>query len=424
MTAASPAAAPSPARADVLRRDLWAITWDGAAFSVMLGCGERYVQAFAVALGYGDLASGFVATIPWLAGAAIQLVAPWAVPRVGSQKRWVIACSAVQAAAWAPLAVGAAMGWMPPFVLFACVTLYWASGFAAGPAWTSWVETLIPPRLRDHFFARRGAVCQASLFVALVGAGALLHAAEGAGIVMRMFAILFAAAAVARAISTAFLTFQSEPVPLPPRAAAVTVAAFLRRLPGDAPLRLLFCVVPMQFAVQTAEPFFAPYVLRRLDADYGTYLVLVAAAFLGRIVALPPAGRLARRFGARRVLWAGALGLVPVAALWTLSTSFVWLAVVQLLAGLAWGCFELGTFLVYFDAVEPHERSSAITAFFFVNAAAAAGGSLAGGWFLDALGADRDAYLALFAASTVLRMAALLFTRGLRAGPSPRPRLT
>ena len=40
------------------------------------------------------------------------------------------------------------------------------------------------------------------------------------------------------------------------------------------------------------------------------YLVLIAAAFLGRIAVLPAAGSLARRFGARRVLWGGALGLV------------------------------------------------------------------------------------------------------------------
>lgn len=51
-------------------------------------------------------------------GAARRLAAPWGVARLGSQKRRVILTSVLQALAWVPRAV----------------TMYWAVGFAAGPA--------------------------------------------------------------------------------------------------------------------------------------------------------------------------------------------------------------------------------------------------------------------------------------------------
>ncbi|MFM7291443.1 MAG: hypothetical protein ACKO6B_09440, partial [Planctomycetia bacterium] len=41
-----------------LRRDLWVTTADAAAFSLMVGCGETYLPAFALALGLGPVAAG------------------------------------------------------------------------------------------------------------------------------------------------------------------------------------------------------------------------------------------------------------------------------------------------------------------------------------------------------------------------------
>ena len=41
------------ARAEVLRSDLRAMTADGVFYSAMVGLGEVYVPAFALALGHG-----------------------------------------------------------------------------------------------------------------------------------------------------------------------------------------------------------------------------------------------------------------------------------------------------------------------------------------------------------------------------------
>ena len=247
----------------------------------------------------------------------------------------------------------------------------------------------------------RALLCQSGRFHAYEG-----HPAELLALPIRLFAALGirtllltnAAGGIRRGLRPGSLLLLADQVNLTFRLRS--------RLRGDPAIRALFCIAPLQFAIQSAEPFFAPYVLRHLDAGYGTYLALVAAAFLGHILILPTAGSFARRFGARRILWAGSLGLVPIAALWSVSASPVWLVVVQLLAGMAWGTFELGTFLLLFDAAPYRERTAVATVYYFVMAAAAAGGSLAGGWLLEACGSTRDSYLALFAASTLARIVA------------------
>jgi hypothetical protein len=63
-----------------VRRDLRAMTADGVAFSAMVGLGESYVPAFALAIGLGEVVSGLVATVPMLAGACLQMVTHIAAP--------------------------------------------------------------------------------------------------------------------------------------------------------------------------------------------------------------------------------------------------------------------------------------------------------------------------------------------------------
>ena len=122
-----------------VRRDLRAITADGAAFSVMVGVGETYLVPFALALGIAAGQASLLATLPMLAGSLLQLGAPAGVRWLGSYRRWVVGCAALQALCFAPLVVAALRGAAAPAVLFAVGAAYWGFGMATGPAWNAWV---------------------------------------------------------------------------------------------------------------------------------------------------------------------------------------------------------------------------------------------------------------------------------------------
>ena len=107
-----------------LRKDLVACTGDGMTYSLMVGTGETYFAAFAIALGSSDKVSGLIAAVPPLVGATAQLFAPALAARVKSPSRWIRGCATLQVLSFVPMIVGAIAGWLPMWVLFVVAALF------------------------------------------------------------------------------------------------------------------------------------------------------------------------------------------------------------------------------------------------------------------------------------------------------------
>jgi len=388
--------APLARDAAVLRRDLSYIHTDAIAASVMVGTGETYLAAFALALGLGDIVAGIAASGPLLAGAILQLVSPYAVRRLGSHRRWVVLTAALQAASFIPLVAAAITGHLGTFPLLAIATFYWATGMAAGPAWNTWVGTIVPRSVRARFFARRTRGGQAALLAGLLGGGAILHFSSSAGEKLLGFAALFAIAGLARGVSAWLLAHQSEPDPLVERVTGGLDLAPPAATPGNR--RLLAYLLAVQTSVHIAAPFFTPYMLGEsaLDLSYAGYMSLIAASFVSKIFALPWLGHFSAKHGARRLLRLAGVAVVPLPALWTFTNDYTVLVGIQLFSGIAWGAHELATFLLFFDAIRPEERTRVLTWFNLASATAMVTGAALGGWFLKNHGADLASYATLF----------------------------
>ncbi len=388
--------APLARDAAILRRDLAYVHTDAIAASVMVGTGETYLAAFALALGLGDIVAGIAASGPLLAGAFLQLVSPYAVRRLGSHRRWVVLNAGLQAASFVPLIAAAITGHLGTFGLLAIATFYWATGMAAGPAWNTWVGTIVPRSVRARFFARRTRGGQAALLVGLLGGGAILQFSTSEGEKLLGFALLFAIAGLARAVSAWLLAHQSEPDPLVERVTGGLDLAPPPATPGNR--RLLAYLLAVQTSVHIAAPFFTPYMLGEsaLDLSYAGYMTLIAASFVSKIFALPWLGHFAAKHGARRLLRLAGLSVVPLPALWTFTNDYTVLLGIQLFSGIAWGAHELATFLLFFDAIRPEERTRLLTWFNLASATAMVAGTAAGGWFLSEHGAYLPVYATLF----------------------------
>jgi MFS family permease len=148
--------------------------------------------------------------------------------------------------------------------------------------------------------------------------------------------------------------------------------------------------------------------LRSLGFSYVSYVTLVSLSYIGKAVALPALGRLAVRFGTRKLLWWGGMGIVPISALWLISNSFAFLMVVQVLAGVSWAAYELAMFLLFIETIRPEERTSMLTNYNFAHSLATVGGSLIGGALLFGFGKQAETYLLIFALSAVARALTLV----------------
>jgi MFS family permease len=410
-----------PQPSERVERDLRSMIGDGIAFSAMVGLGETYVPAFALAAGHGDLVAGLVATLPMLVGAVLQLATPAGIRWAGSHRAWVVGCARLQAASLLPLAVWALLGRVPLLWLFAAASAYWAFGMSTMPAWNAWAATLVPSYLRARFFARRTRYAQASLLLSLLLAGAVLD--RGAALLGRhtdAFALLLASAAVARLVSARFLARQSERPGLVLEQRSLSLAQMRSALRGREAKRVLLYLLAMQVAVQIAAPYFTPFMLGPLGLPYAGFTALVAASFASRIAVLPWLGRLARARGAGWLLRRGALAIVPLPPLWLVSDSFAYLLVLQIFSGLAWAALELATLLAFFEGLDPEERTSVLTAYNLASAVALALGALLGAAIFQAVGGGHAGFASLFLISSLGRVLTLPLIVRVRGGGRPR----
>jgi MFS family permease len=402
-----------------IRRDLRLSCVDGSTFSVMVGAGELYLPAFAMALGVDKVTAGLVATVPLLVGSGLQLVSPWAAERLKSNGRWCVLTAGIQAVTFVPLIAFALTGHASAAALFAVASVYFGAGFASGPSWTTWIEALVPRRIASHYFARRSAWCFGAEITAIAAAGLALEAGDSAGRQLLAFAAILAVAGAARLVSMRCLAAQRDPVPRPAGERHLSMGEIATG-EGHRAVRRLFAFLLVSYvAMQISVPFVTPYLRGVLRLPNTRYAALLAIPYAARVLSLPFLGGVARRLGARRVMWTGALALVPAAGLWAVSTDFMWLAFVQAVTGFAMAAFELANLLLWFETIRPEERTSILTTYQFWYATAVAAGSVLGSVVLVRFGEGHAAFVVLFLVSAAARLAAAgLFARVGRVAPS------
>lgn len=384
-------------------RNLRLLSFEGGAYSLMVGVGETYLAALVIAIGLGDQIAGLITTVPVLGGACLQLVSFWGVKQFNSNRGWSAFAAGVQALSMAAISIFVLFGYYSVSILFLTATLYWFGGLAAGPSWNTWVEHLVPADRRATFFGARARICQVCVLFGILLGGGLLRAFDA----VQIFAVLFGLAAVCRFVSAISIFCGTELQEWRPHNnAPMPLVLTLQSLPPET-RALLAYLLGVQVAVFISAPFFTPYMLNHLSLDYLQYTWLISLGFAGKILAMPLAGRFAARHGAIRTLWIGGVGIVPMAGLWIISDSIAFLSVVQVFSGVLWAFYELSTMLLFFEKVSSQQRVAALSVYNVGNASAMVVGSVAGGLMLHFLGATLSAYLLLFLISSSLRLIAL-----------------
>jgi hypothetical protein len=305
----------------------------------------------------------------------------------------------LQAVSFAPLIIGALIGSMPVWLVFAIASVYWATSLGCGPAWNTWMGSIIPARVRARFFARRSRASQLATLIGFLTGGVILQAATPAGYELTAFAGLFLIAGVCRFMSAPFLFNISEPEPPGDDHERVSFFSIFR---GHTNTGLLVFLLLMQVCVQISGPYFTPYMREQLHLSYWQYAAMVGIQFASKMIAMPFLGSIAHRFGADKLLWLASLCVIPLSALWIVSDNLIYLLGLQSLAGIFWGGYELAFLLLFFEAIPARERTSLLTNFNVANSAAICLGSLFGWMLFHNLGTDQHTYYVAFAISSCL----------------------
>lgn len=389
-----------------LTRNLRLSVADAAFYSVMVGVGECYFSAFSLAVGCSNTVAGWIVTFPLLAGAALQLISPWAIRRLGSHRQWVVGCSLVQACCFVPLIIAAVAGSIPVWLLFAIVSFYWGAILSAGPAWNAWITNVVPSEIRSTYLAKRSRISQFMLLAAFIGGGELLQYGKAYGIELRIFLALFALAGLCRMCSVLCLYAQSEK-PTERALTGIDLAELRGMWKRGASGPLLAYLWIMYATAQIAGPFFTPYLLKEMVVSYREYTLVLGMSIFAKVLVMPFAARFANKYGVRALLIASGVVLIPLPAFWLCSQNIWFLLGLQLAAGLSWGAFELAIMLIFIETIPVERRTNVLTLYNLGYALASVLGSLLGGWCLVAFGTNATGYYIVFALSGIGRMLTL-----------------
>jgi MFS family permease len=406
---------------------------DAGAFAVMTGSGETYLSAYALFLKASTAQIGVLASLPPMLASLVQLVSAWLGHLTGRRRAIILLGASVQALAWIPILLLPLL--FPEHaltLLIACVVIYHGGAHLAAPQWSSLMGDLVPARKRGRFFGLRTRLVTATTFVSLLLAGVALHVFSKSDATRWGFITLFTTAAVARIVSVYQLSRMHDPYG---HVAAMEVPIgrdWWQRLRHSNAVRFSLFFALMQFSVAIASPFFTVYILRDLGYSYLAFTANSAVAILAQFLTLAQWGRISDVFGNRRVFAATGLFIPILPLMWTLSSDFWYLLLMQALSGFSWAGFTLGAGNFIYDLIAPQRRATYMAVHNVLGSTGVFAGALLGGYLGTVMpaevhiGASSYSWLSplygVFIVSSIARAAVvLLFVPRLREVRAVRP---
>ncbi len=390
-----------------LRQNLNSSILDALFFSLMVGLGESYFGAFAVASGFSELVAGLATTLPLIGGGLLQLFTPQGVKFLGSYRRWVVCGAALQGLCFIPFTIAAYLGKMPEWFFFLVATMYWAFLLGTVPAWNAWLHSLVPSRLRTKYFSKRNFLSHSATLLALITSGIALEFGKENGKPLLVFAILFFISALLRFISSYFLWKQSEETQLVEQLKIIPFKKVLGNFVHERYGKILLFVLLFKMGVYFSAPFFTPYMLKDLKMSYGVYMLILSASLIGKMSIMQIIARFSKRMNAERLLFISSWGIILIPILWTFSRSSFYLISLEIGSGMLWGSFELALFLTIFNNIPEEEQTSVLTSFNFLHTIAILLGTTLGAWCFNILALHPHRYLIVFIFSGFLRFLCL-----------------
>lgn len=395
-------------------------------------------QGFALYLDATPFVIGLLGSLQAVAG-LFSLVGAFLVERRSERHLYVAFIAGGGRTLW--ILVAAAALWLSkPAALSLLLTVMgvsWAMLNLAQPAWTSWMNDLVPKDMRGRYFARRGVIVGLFSLVAGPLSGRFLDVGRETLGPSVAFALLFGAAGLFGIGN--FLTFLRQPEPPYQRASeppALNLEYFRAPLRDKPFARFLLVFALWVFAQSVAGPFFTVYMLETLRLSFFQVQLLNGIAGVVALIMMPAVGFLADKYG-NKPIYVIAYGIVTTLPLfWALTrTDMPWLTwtlivAVQILTGVVNAAMGLTQFNLMLALSRPDQtaRYSAV----WGTAVGVAGflGPLMGGVIADATlnvnipagGFNIGAYKITFLVSAALRLAILPLLRSLTEAESTEVR--
>jgi len=398
-----------------IKRSLRRSILDGSFFNIMDGFTTPFIVPYALFLKSSTIIISLLASLPDLFASFFQLLAIKASESFRSRKYLIVFSYIIQAALWLPLLLipkFAKEGMSGTYMLLFMVLIAMFGAFGQ-PLWRNLMGELVSEHERGSFFSKRNKIIALVCFVATFAAGWILQRFSVTN-VYEGFVVLFSVALVARIISAFFISLMYEKKSFSAalifkKKSDFTLLRFLRELPKSDYGKFVMFICLFRISVSVASPFFAVYELKFLGFSYWQFTIISAVEILSSFLFLGLWGKINDEKGSRIVIIITGLLIPLVPLLYLFSADYVYLILVTIISGAAWGGFNLAVGNFIFDASDKENRVKYVSYFNLLHGMAVFIGAMTGGMLLGMMPATKESIKALFLISGLMRLAVAFF---------------
>jgi MFS family permease len=355
--------------------------------------GGVFLVAFALKLGASNLTIGILAAIPPL-GQLIQLPAIYIVEKYRVRREICILSTAVSRSFWLLIA-------MIPFLFFIknpinllIIALILNGAFSAIGAcsWNSWMRDLVPVNQMGSFFGKR------MIYASIVGI--LFSLAAGIfidywkqlhpGNELYAYSYIFFIGFVAGMLGLYFLSKTPEPRMVVPEEKINFYRLLLQPFKDSNFKNLIIFLGSWNFAVNLAAPFFTVYMLKRLNLDMSTIIILMVLNQVISMAFLRLWGKYSDRYSNKSILSINGPLFIGCILAWTFTArpdkyifTMPLLVIIHILMGISTAGITLSSGNIGLKLAPKGQATSYLAASSFVNSLAAGIAPVLGGLFAD-----------------------------------------
>lgn len=303
-----------------------------------------------------------------------QLFVPGILNRIGERKKFTILLSGISKFFWVIILLMGLSGYFSSKMFLFMAALSFISGAMAGNAWTGWMRTLVPEDKMGSFFGKRNLIHSFAIIIYTFVYSQILNSEPN----FKGVSIVIIIAIAGGFFSVFFLGKQYEVHKVQPR------KFNLRKIiNSDTNIKkLLFFGGVWNFSIMFTAPFFSIHQIKNLNVPFDFLGTLSISMSVINMVMYLVWGKIADKFGHKKVLMAGITLASVLSFIWffmTPETMNVLLWVDILIAGLAWSGINLVIFTLPM-LIGKENTSEIVSVFAAVNGIVGFTGSVIGGF--------------------------------------------
>ncbi|HJX50051.1 MAG TPA: MFS transporter [Candidatus Nanoarchaeia archaeon] len=335
---------------------------EGIFASAQGAFGHQFISPFAIAINSSNSLVALYGAIGGLLGPLSQMRGSRLIEK-HSRKKIVLRGVLWEALLWIPFVLvgilfykGIALNILPLLLIIA-YSLQVVMANIASPAWFSWIGDIVDEEYRGRWFSKRNLIHGFIAMILALISSFFLDFFKKMGWIMFGFVILFSLALIFRMISWQLFKGQYEPKIKLKKGYYFSFWEFIKKAPETNFGRFTIFRSLLSFAAAIASPLIAVYLLRNLQFDYVTYMIITLAGSVFALIVIGLWGKIADKYGNYKVLMLNSFLIPAIPILWILSPNPIYLVVVpSIIGGVAWAGFNLSAGNFIYDNVTQEKR--------------------------------------------------------------------